>query len=382
MNFGFSEEQEALRELAAQVIGDHAGHERLKQIEAGTDWLDPELWHALARANLLGIAVPEEYGGSGLGLIELSLLLTVVGRYCAPIPAWPTLVLGALPLAEFGTETQRRRLLPGVVQGETILSAALIDTQSEDPLAPTVTARRDGATWRLDGAKMCVPAAHLAACLLVPARTSERNIGVFLLDPTAPGVRIERQYTTQGEPQGLLHLTGVAVATDDVLGDPRQGRAIVKWLTDRALATLCAIELGVVERALRMTAEYTSTREQFGKPIAKFQAVAQRAADAYIDVEAMRWTTWQAIWCLAEGRPADAEIAVAKFWVGEGGHRVVYAAQHLHGGIGVDLDYPLHRSYLWSKQIELTLGSATQHLVRLGAALAGSNQAPQEAPHA
>jgi 3-oxocholest-4-en-26-oyl-CoA dehydrogenase beta subunit len=162
------------------------------------------------------------------------------------------------------------------------------------------------------------------------------------------------------------------VAADAVLGDPAQGRPIVKWLVDRALAGLCAMEAGVVERALRMTAEYTSTREQFGKPIAKFQAVAQRAADAFIDVEAMKWTAWEAVWRLAQGLPADEEIAIAKFWVGDGGHRVVYAAQHLHGGIGIDLDYPLYRSYVWSKQIELTLGSATQHLVRLGAALAGA----------
>ena len=383
MNFGFSEDQEALRELAVQIIGDHASHERLKQIEAAPEWFDRELWGALARASLLGVAVPEEFGGGGLGLIELCLLLHVVGRHCVPIPAWPTLVLGALPIAQFGTPAQRRQFLPPVVEGTTILSAALVDTQSEDPLEPTVAARRDGSSWRLDGVKMCVPAAHLAERILLPARTRDGAVGVFLLDPNASGVRSERQETTQGEPQFLLHLSGAAVAADAVLGDPTQGRHIVKWLIDRALAGLCAIEVGVVERALRMTAEYTSTREQFGKPIAKFQAVAQRAADAFIDVEAMRWTTWQAVWRLAAGLPAEEEIAVAKFWVGEGGHRVVYAAQHLHGGIGIDLDYPLHRSYIWSKQIELTLGSATQHLVRLGAALADPTPRTQvEADHA
>jgi len=383
MNFGFSEDQEALRELAVQIIGDHASHERLKQIEATPECFDRELWGALARADLLGVAVPEEFGGSGLGLIELCLLLHVVGRHCTPIPAWPTLVLGALPIAQFGTRAQRRQFLPPVVQGTMILSAALVDTQSEDPLDPTVTARRDGSSWRLDGVKMCVPAVHLAERIVLPARTRDGALGVFLLDPNAAGVHSERQQTTQGEPQFLLQLSGAAVAADAVLGDLTQGRHIVKWLIDRALAGLCAIEVGVVERALRMTAEYTSTREQFGKPIAKFQAVAQRAADAFIDVEAMRWTTWQAIWRLAEGLPAEEEIAVAKFWVGEGGHRVVYAAQHLHGGIGIDLDYPLHRSYLWSKQIELTLGSATQHLVRLGAALADPTPRTQaEADHA
>jgi 3-oxocholest-4-en-26-oyl-CoA dehydrogenase beta subunit len=383
MNFGFSEDQEALRELAVQIIGDHAGHERLKQIEATPECFDRELWGALARAHLLGVAVPEEFGGSGLGLIELCLLLHVVGRHCVPIPAWPTLMLGTLPIAEFGTPAQRRQFLPPVAQGTMILSAALVDTRSEDPLDPTVTARRDGSSWRLDGVKMCVPAVHLAERIVLPARTRDGALGVFLLDPSAAGVHSERQQTTQGDPQFLLQLSGAAVPADAVLGDPAQGRHIVQWLVDRALAGLCAIEAGVVERALRMTAEYTSTREQFGKPIAKFQAVAQRAADAFIDVEAMRWTAWQAIWRLAAGLPAEQEIAIAKFWVGEGGHRVVYAAQHLHGGIGIDLDYPLHRSYIWSKQIELTLGSATQHLVRLGAALAQTTPRTQlEADHA
>ena len=370
MEFSFNEDQTALQELALRIIGDHAAHERLKQIEATPDWFDRELWRALAQANLLGVAVPEEFGGGGMGFIELCVLLQVIGRHCVPLPAWPTLVLGALPIAEFGTAAQRQQFLPHVADGTTILTAALVDTQSEDPLDPAVTARRDGSGWRLDGVKMCVPAVHLAERVLLPARTGDGAVGVFLLDPAAAGVHRERQETTQGEPQFLLQLSGAHAAADAVLGDPTQGRAVVRWLVQRAVAGLCAIEVGVVERALRMTAEYTSSREQFGKPIAKFQAVAQRAADAFIDVEAMRWTAWQAIWRLAAGLPAEEEIAIAKFWVGEGGHRVVYAAQHLHGGIGIDLDYPLHRSYIWSKQIELTLGSATQHLVHLGAALA------------
>lgn len=383
MDFGLSEEQQALHALATRIVADHASHDRLRQVEASADWFDRELWQALAQADLLGAALPEADGGAGLGLLEVGLLLHAVGRHCAPIPAWPALALGALPLAAFGTPAQRQRFLPPLARGTLLLSAALVDTGSEDPLAPTVTARRDGAGWRLDGSKMCVPAAHLAERILLPARTAADRLGVFLLDPGAAGVRCERQHTTLGEPQFLLHLSGAAVADDAVLGDPTGGAAIVRWLVDRALATLCAVELGVVERALRMTAEYTASREQFGKPIAKFQAVAQRAADAFIDVEAMRWTTWQALWRLDAGRPADEAIAIAKFWVGEGGHRVVYAAQHLHGGIGIDLDYPLHRSYLWSKQIELTLGSATTHLLRLGTLLADRDRpADAEGDHA
>jgi alkylation response protein AidB-like acyl-CoA dehydrogenase len=127
---------------------------------------------------------------------------------------------------------------------------------------------------------------------------------------------------------------------------------------------------GVCEEALRMTAEYTKTREQFDRAIATFQAVGQRAADAYIDTEAVRLTALQAMWRLDAGLPAAEEVAIAKFWTAEGGQRVVHAAQHLHGGIGVDRDYPLHRYFLWAKQIELTLGGTTPQLLRLGAMLA------------
>src|SRR5437764_99693 len=232
MDFALSPEQEALRELARRILADHVTHERLAVVEAEPDWFDRAAWEALAGARLLGTAIPEEFGGSGLGFLELCLLLEEVGRAVAPVPAWPTLVLGALPLARFGTRAQRAALLPAVASGEVVLTAAL-----------------------------------------------------------------------------------------------------------------------------RMTAAYTAGREQFGRPIASFQAVQQRAADAYIDAEAIRLTTWQAAWRLAADRPATTEVAIAKFWASEAAHRVVYAAQHLHGGIGVDVDYPLHRYYLWSKQIELTLGS-------------------------
>ncbi len=148
--------------------------------------------------------------------------------------------------------------------------------------------------------------------------------------------------------------------------EPRPSPCVV----EHATVGLCALELGVAERALRTTATYTSSRQQFDRPIATFQAVAQRAADAYIDVEAIRLTLWKAAFRLDAGLPAAEAVSVAKLYAAEAGHRVVYAAQHLHGGMGFDTDYPLYRHYLWSKQIELTLGSASVHLARLGAAIA------------
>jgi len=370
MDFSFTEEQEALRELARKILAENATHERLKVLERSGEWFDLAVWKQLADAKLLGVSIPEEFGGSGLGLIDLCILLEEVGRHVAPVPVLASLVLGALPLAEFGSAEQKKRLLPGVVSGDTILSAALVELLSNEPDKPTVTAKRDGSVWRLDGVKTLVPAGTLAHRILVPARSGTNQVGVFLLDTQSGGVKVEKQLSSNAEPHARLEMSGATVGQGDVLGDPNAGAAIVGWLHQRALLAYCAVQLGVCDRALRMTAEYTGGREQFGRAIATFQAVQQRSADAYIDLEAIRLTTWQAAFCLSEGQPADDEVVIAKFWASEGGQHIAVAAQHMHGGIGVDVDYPLHRYFIWSKHIELTLGSASHQLARLGARIA------------
>jgi 3-oxocholest-4-en-26-oyl-CoA dehydrogenase beta subunit len=370
MDFGLTEEQEATRDLTRQILSDHSTHERLKEIGAGGEGFDRDTWAELAKAGLLGIALPEHVGGSGLGFVALCQLLEEVGRTVSPVPVLPTVVLGALPIAQFGTDTQRQEYLPGVVAGDSVLTAALVETGT-DPLHPTTTARPDGDGWRVDGVKTCVPAGMLADRILVPAAAGDDGaIVVLSVEPNASGVTRERQDTTSGIPQARIELDGVHVDASDVLGDAESGAAIVDWMVERANAAMCAIATGVCEQALQMTAEYTKTREQFERPIATFQAVGQRAADAYIDTEAIRLTALQAAWRLEEGLPAAAEVAVAKFWAADGGQRVVHAAQHLHGGIGVDRDYPLHRYFLWAKELELTLGGATPQLLTLGAILA------------
>jgi 3-oxocholest-4-en-26-oyl-CoA dehydrogenase beta subunit len=372
MDFVFTEEQEAVRDLAKQILEDRVTHARLKELEAGGEHFDRQTWRELAKADLLGAALPEDAGGGGLGFVALCLLLEQVGRAVAPVPVWPTLVMGALPIAEFGTDEQRQQYLPGVVAGETVLTAALVEPGT-DALHPVTTARPDGDGWRLDGVKVCVPAGLIAERVLVSARLEDDTDGgltVSIIDPHSDGVTVERQDTTSGIPEARIELAGARVRGSDVLGDAGSGTAVVEWMVERATAALCAVATGVCEEALRLTAEYTKTREQFDRPIATFQAVGQRAADAYIDTEAVRLTALQAAWRLEEGLPATAEVAVAKFWAADGGQRVVHAAQHLHGGIGVDRDYPLHRYFLWAKQLELTLGGATPQLLKLGAMLA------------
>ncbi|MBV8981231.1 MAG: acyl-CoA/acyl-ACP dehydrogenase, partial [Acidimicrobiia bacterium] len=265
MDFSFSEEQQEIQNLAAQILRDKVTHERLKEIEASPEWFDRELWGELAKAGLVGIALPEDVGGGGFGILEAALVLEEIGRTVAPVPYYATVVLGALPIAEFGSDEQKKRLLPGVADGEVILTAALSEDLNLDPTSPTTTAKNG----RLNGTKMLVPAAHLATAIVVPTAD-----GVFLVDPKGNGVEVERLITTSGEPQFRVTLND---AEGEPLGDASQGAAIIGWIVERATAALCAIQLGVCEQALKMTAEYTSTREQFERPLAAFQAVAQRA---------------------------------------------------------------------------------------------------------
>jgi alkylation response protein AidB-like acyl-CoA dehydrogenase len=373
MDFSPTQEQEDIRALAARIFGDLVAHAALPDFEDPQDWFDERLWIQLAESSLLGIGIPEEFGGAGMGLVEACTVLEEAGRNLAPVPLLPALLLGAAPIVEFGTTDQRRRLLPEISSGRAIVTAALLEPGARSPATIGTTARSAEGDWVLDGVKAFVPAASRATHILLPARTEDRRLGVFVLESASAGISLTPQATTTGDLEYMVTLEGVRVAQPTLLGNSFDGDRIVSWLYERALAGLCALELGIAERALRMTAEYTASRRQFGKPIATFQAVAQRAADAYVDLEAMRLATQQAIWRLASGLDASRELAIAKFWAAEGGHRVCYAAQHLHGGIGVDTDYPLHRYYLRSRQIELTLGAAHTHLAWLGERLAGKS---------
>ena len=371
MDLSLSEEQQSIADLAAQILTDKLPPARLREIESDPAgrWFADDVWNELAKADLLGICLPESVGGGGYGFLEACLLLEQQGRTVAPLPLLATLVLGALPIARFGTTGQQQALLPGVIDGSTILTAALNETgEYVVPDVPATTAAADGDTWKLDGEKILVPAAHLAARILVPART-DAGVGVFLVDPTASGVELERNEAISDEPLFTVRLRGAA---GEPLGDAHRGDEIVEWIAQRAIAGLCSVQTGVCEAALRLTATYASEREQFGAKIGTFQAVAQRLADAYIDTEGIRLTALQAAWLLAQDVPAADEVHIAKFWAAFGGDRVVHAAQHVHGGVGMDLDYPVHRYFRWSKVIELTLGTATEHLRRLGQRIAAA----------
>ena len=375
MDFSYSEEQKSILDLASQILRDGTSQERLREIEAAAGpRFDRALWEKLAEAGLLAVAIPEQFDGAGLGFVEVGGIIEQIGRTAAPVPFLESVVLGALPLAEFGSEAQKQTWLPRLGSGEAILTAGLMEPEA-DPKHPVTAATPNGDGYRLCGSKICVPAAELADALLVPAATPEGRVVIALVDARAEGLTLTALDTTSGQPEARVELADVAIDADALLGSAESGAEILDWMLQRANAALANLALGVCEEALELTAEYAKTRKQFDQPIAMFQAVGHRAADAYVDVEGIRLTTLQASWRIAEGRPAAKQIAVAKHFACEAGQRVVHAAQHLHGGIGVDTEYPLHRTFLYMKQLELTLGGSTPQLLALGNLIAEEDAA-------
>lgn len=369
MDFAVSEDQQLVRELAGQIFGDCCSHERSRKLEDQGAWLDEALWRDLAAANLTALTVPEDFGGSGLGLIESVLVLQEVGRSCAPVPLLETLILGAMPLVEFGNDEQRKRWLAPVAESGAILTAALSESGNTNPAAPRLSAMRSGSGYRLSGEKICVPAATQASCILVPASIEGEKVGVFLVAPDSEGLEIREQRAINWQLQGLLEFSDVEVPAESLLGDEVSGASIVDWIVMRARLGIAAMMLGVGEEALKRTAAYLSDRKQFGRQIGSFQAVQMRCADAFVDLEGMRSTLWQATWRVDAGLPAGTEVGAAKWWASRAGNRIVHSAQHLHAGIGSDVDYPIHRYFLWAQQLANLLGGPTQQLAEIGAML-------------
>ena len=357
VDFSLSEQEQAVADLSSQILGDLSTPERHKQMEADGAAHDQQAWQALSEAGLVGVSLPEDCGGGGLGFLATCLMLEEIGRTTARVPFLAP--VAAMAVVEF---SPGHRCLEGMADGSVLVSPALVEP-GRDPEDPSVAAAATGDGWTLSGTKEMVPFADQADCLLVTASAGD-EVGLFLVDKAASQVEVVLQETTSGLVEGKVVLSDVPA---ERLGTDA---APVEWLVQQCTAALSAVAVGVVSEALRLTAAYASEREQFGRPIATFQAVGQRVGDAYIDTEAIRLTALQACWRLDQGLEASTEVAVAKYWAADGGQRVANAAQHLHGGMGVDRDYPLWRYYVWAKHLELSLGGSTAQLLRIGDALA------------
>lgn len=363
MDFSLSETQREVQEIAVQIFNDFTTQPRLRECDA-TGYFNAELWRTLAEAGLLGIAIDETNGGMGLDFETLCVLLEEAGRCVAPVPLLPVLVTAALPLQKFASAASIAPLLSQLASGSTLLTAALYEQGQLNPLLVSTRAvEADG--WRLHGAKQCVPVAEQASHCWTLAMIGE-EIAVFLIDLRERGVALERQVTTTGEYESSILFNAVP-AQLLVRGDT--AKQFVEFALQVSMTASAALAVGLCEGMIKLAASYTSERQQFGRSIATFQAVAHRLADCHIDKECLRAVTEQAICRVsADAGDSDAREAAltAKIWAADALHRISHGTQQVHGGAGVDRDYPLFRYCLWAKKIELAFGGGSQLLQQLG----------------
>jgi len=361
MDFKTTEASEDLGGLARTIAESVSTPERQRELDGLDERFDKTLWNKLIEADILSTAAPESLGGGGFGVLEQVAVLVALGRQLAAVPYLESAVIAAGALAKFGSETLQQEWAVPAVNGQKVLTVALDGEMGEGP----VQASANGDGFRLTGSRTQVAYAPVADAFLVPAET-DSGTKVFVVAASDSGVTVESLSTTGHGSVGHLELQGVELGADRVLGDAE----VVGWLTTQGTLGRSAFQLGVVERALELTSEYAREREQFERPIGSFQAVSSRLADGYIDVKALRLTVTQAAWRLSEDLPADVEVNTAAFWAAEAGHRVAHTTVHVHGGVGIDTDHPVHRYFLAAKQTEFAVGGATGQLLRIGRELA------------
>ncbi|KUI05891.1 acyl-CoA dehydrogenase family protein [Mycobacterium sp. IS-3022] len=361
MDFKTTEASEDLGGLVRTIADSVVTPERQRELDGLEQRFDRDLWTKLIDADVLSAASPEAVGGGGFGVLEQVAVLVALGRKLSAVPYLESVVLGAGALAAFGSDALQQEWAVSAVKGSRILTIALDGEMGDGPVQ--AQARGDG--FRLTGSRTLVPYGPVADAFLVPAET-DSGTKVFLVAATDAGVVVESLSTTGQGSVGHLELRGVELGADRVVGDADT----LAWLVTRATLGRSAFQLGALERALELTAEYAREREQFDRPIGSFQAVSSRLADGYIDVKALRLTVTQAAWRLSENLPADVDVNTAAFWAADAGHRVAHTTVHVHGGVGIDTDHPVHRYFLAAKQTEFAVGGATGQLLRIGRELA------------
>ncbi|HUH68293.1 MAG TPA: acyl-CoA dehydrogenase family protein [Mycobacterium sp.] len=377
MDFTTTEAAHDLGGLVDTIVDAVCTPQHQRELDGLEQRFDRELWRKLIDAGILSSAAPESLGGDGFGVLEQTAVLVALGHQLAAVPYLESVALAAGALARFGSAELQQGWGAPAVSGEKILTVALEGEMGEGP----VQATHAGDGYRLTGTRTMVGFGPVADAFLVPSQT-DSGTAIFLVAADDPGIKVTALQTTGLGSVG--HLTLEATGVDDTRKVGGADAAV--WLDTLATLGRSAFQLGVLERGLQMTAEYARTREQFDRPIGSFQAVGQRLADGYIDVKGLRLTLTQAAWRVSEdspasgwgyspagGRyphPADIDVASAAFWAADAGHRVAHTIVHVHGGVGVDTDHPVHRYFLAAKETEFALGGATGQLRRIGRELA------------
>lgn len=358
MDFSYSDMQVEIKNLAHKMLTELATVEHLKAHEKNGPYLDETIWQQCLDAGLHSAAFPESLGGMGMDFLAVSLVCEAIGQSLASIPFIPCIASTALPLLEHSKDPEIETILRAVAAGKKLVTAALIEPNNEAMHAPASTAKQIAGKWQVSGSKHCVPYAQQSSHVLVFAKAND-VLWAGLIDPHGAGCTLTPQRITTNEPQYLLRMQD-AVAYPLAQGAAAQ--ALLAKVTAMTTVACCSMAIGVADKMMRLSGQYTSQRIQFGVPVATFQAVSHRLANCYIDVECLKIMTQKAASDVAQGLYNSDAIHMAKVWCGDVLHRVSQAAQHVHGGMGIDKDYHLFRYCLWAKQLELMMGHSRLHL--------------------
>ena len=373
MNFGFNEEQELLRSTARKFFDNECSSETVRKLMDSPEGMTPDLWKKLAEQGWLGLIVPDEHGGMGLGIVDLVVLMEEMGRAVVPGPFFSTVLLGGLAILEGGTEAQKKAWLPKLASGDARATLAWMEPTADlGARGITLPATAKGGGHVLNGTKLFVQDAHTADVLVVAARTAtgktaEEGISLFLVPKGSPGLT-ETLLPTMDQTRKLCEVTlrDVVVGPDALMGQAGLGWAPLARVIDRATVGLCAEMCGGAQKVLDMTVEYAKIRQAFGRPIGSYQGVKHKAADMLVDVENSKSITYYAAWAMDEG-VAEGPLAVsmAKAYVSDAYRRVSGAGIQLHGGIGFTWEHDLHLYFKRAKGSEFTFGDATWHRERV-----------------
>ncbi len=362
MEFAFSPDQQLLRNAARAFLDQHCPSSVVRALMDDARGESEALWKEMAQLGWLGLALPEAYGGSGLGMVETAIVLEEMGRAASPGPYLPTVLTG-LFVAQAGSDAQKARWLPAIATGSVRATMAFLDAGLDwEPEATRTRAAPTAAGVALSGLKHFVPWAHVADLLLVPARSAE-GLSLFLVEAAAPGLQISPTPAMDlGTRWATVRLEKTPVAGDQILGAPGGAGERLGWLLPRGAVGAAAEMLGAARRCLDLSVAYAKIREQFGQPIGAFQAIRHKCAEMLLEVENSHAATYYAAWALDAGAE-DATLAasVAKAYVGDGARRVCGEAIQAHGGISFTWEYDLHLYVKRAKALEAMYGDADYH---------------------
>jgi alkylation response protein AidB-like acyl-CoA dehydrogenase len=357
MDLDWSVEQQMLREMVRGVCAEHAPLSVVRALEDDPTGYPAAFWKQLAELGLLGITLPEAYGGSGQSALECAILYEELGRALAPSPHFVSSVLCAGALLRAGSEEQKQAWLPRIASGEAILTPAWLEPKGgQGPAGVQLRAARDGEGYRLSGVKRHVLFASAATRLVVLARTgdAETDVDLYLVDPGAPGVRMTQQKSLASETQYEVELDGVRVARADRVGAERSGWATWYEVMHDGIIQAAALAMGGAERALELAVQYAKDRHQFGKPLGAFQAISHYLADAATTVDGGRTLVYEAAWARSRGKPVDRLAPMAKLFACQAYRDVTAMAEQVFGGVGFTLEYDIQLYFRRAKQLQLT----------------------------